>query len=911
MSCATLISRFFSTNAGAVAFSRTSYSNSYRFRSHQEREELLREPSSDQADAYLSSHCIRDDAKRVYGFWERMPNVAKCGIGLELYLFSLKYFAAVFFLCTLIAIYSLKVNFEGQYFENQKQNWSGQLGMLGNIIGFETNSTLSGDTALEHATSRYDKLTEIQKTHVVVDGVYTLVLMIAVVIYAVWTRKTIEEWREKRPTLADFALKLTHVPEGKVMDLAKILEICGYPIVEIVPVRHFIQLNNQLKRTKYIDKLRFLRALKHRGKRFSDKEMRLSEDKLVRYTRSCLNPSGAVALGHSAIFVFERRVDCYLVQKMFYKNWLDNLFLKMRYWFVTGEEKHRDWLREINAKIVPTPNDIYWENIRKKRYLRRYLYYCLSVLLIVLCFGVVFGLKQLQTDTGEMTKERCMEKYEDKANKEEFCNCMLSLDSNDSCSDQKSEVMALRVITGAVIIVVNSLLPAVLSLISAQEKQSSMPRRKLSTMVKCFFGLAFNTAFVILLAYADFKEYKVHKAFPIVDGEFKDVSRNWYPQVGFPILVSMLIGIIMPHLPYSLYYSFKKHCLRCVKNLYDTQIAYNYWVIGCDIDLPFKVAYQLTVILCCYIYAGGIPLMLLVCALTMLGMYISERYLVRHYEMPNEHSTILNTWFVKLMTLAIFCHCLFSLYSINAETIFPHLNPTEWYEARDYSGSFFHSATLVNHTFVGSSCHSLGTEWTGNLSGVQVYNASLILPNGIRSHESFDNATVLHAIILNLAGNDVAAGCQLLSSSNLTGGFLQSGHLVFSLVTYLNSIDNSYITRAIHFSGITFLALAAVSLLLPIIIHRLETRIREKFMRKSERDLDSAYINMIEGGQSYNLIANPIYHDAAVGMLRPQERPVEEEATPLILQDADTPMRLFSDISTRSLVASEQKLTKS
>ena len=63
--------------------------------------------------------------------------------------------------------------------------------------------------------------------------------------------------------------------------------------------------------------------------------------------------------------------------------------------------------------------------------------------------------------------------------------------------------------------------------------------------------------------------------------------------------------------------------------------------------------------------------------------------------------------------------------------------------------------------------------------------------------------------------------------------------------------------------------------------------------------------------QSYKLVENPIYHDAAVGMLLPRERPVEEEATPLILQDAETPMRLFSEISTRSLVTSEQKLTKS
>jgi len=909
MSCATLISRFFSTNAGAVAFTRTSYSNSYRFRSHQEREELLREPSAEQADAYLATHCIRDDAKRVYGFWERMPNVAKCGIGLQLYLFSLKFFAVVFFLCTLIAVYSLKVNCEGQYFENQKQNWSGTLGMLGNIVGFETNSTLFGDVALHHAISRYDQLGRIQESHVIVDGLYTLVVMVAVVIYAVWTRKAIEEWREKRPTLADFALKLTHVPEGKIMELAKILETCGYPIVEIVPVRHFVQLNNQLKRTKHTDKFRFLQALKRKGKRYSDKNMRTSNDKLIKYTKNCLSPTGALALGHSAIFVFERRVDCYLVHKMFYKNWLANLFLKMRYWFVKGEEKHKDWLREINAKIVPTPNDIYWENIRKKRYLRRYLYYCLSIFLIVLCFAVVYWLKRAQTSGGEMSMKKCME---DNENNVSYCNCLLNLDSTDeSCSSQKSRDVALRVITGAVIIVVNSLLPAVLSLISAQEKQSSMPRRKLSTMVKCFFGLAFNTSFVILLAYANFKEYKVHKALPIVDGDFKDVSRYWYPEVGFPILTSMLIGIIMPHLPYSLYYSFKKHCLRCVHNLYDTQIAYNYWVIGCDIDLPIKVAYQLTVILCCYMYAGGIPLMLLICALTMLGMYISERYLLRYYEMPNEHSTILNTWFVKLLPLAIFCHCLFSLYSIDAETIFPHLNPAKWYGAQDYSNSFVHSAVLVNYTFPGSPCDSLGTEWKGNLIGVQVYNATIVLKNGLQSFGSFDNANVLNAMIRNLSGSDTAAGCQVLNSSDLIGGFLQSGHLIFSLETYLTSIDNSYITRVTHFSGITFLVLAAVSLLLPLITHRLETRIREKFMRKSERDLDSAYLNMIEGGQSYKLVENPIYHDAAVGMLLPRERPVEEEATPLILQDAETPMRLFSEISTRSLVTSEQKLTKS
>lgn len=906
MSCATLISRFFSTNAGAVAFSRTSYSNSYRFSSHQEREELLREPASEQADAYLCTHCIRDDARRVYGFCERMPNVAKCGVGLHLHLFSLKYFAVVFFLCTLVGIYSLKVNFEGQYFENQEQNWTGQLGMLGNIVGFETNSTLFGDVALEHAAKRHDELTRIQKEHVVVDGVYTLIMMLAVILYAIWTRKIIEEWRERQPTLADFAVKLTHLPENKVMELAKIFETCGYSIAEIVPIRHFLQLNNHLKRCKHRDKLRFMRALKHRSKRYSEKQMSLSNEKLKRYTQSCNDSQTEVALGHSAIFVFERRVDCYLVQKMFYKNWLANLFLKIRYWFVKGDARHRDWLQEINAKIVPTPNDIYWENIRKKRYLKRYIYYCLSALLILLCFGVVYGLKRAQTSTGEITMQSCLKNHDNDVN---YCNCLLNRDSTDtSCSDSKEKDVALRVITGIVIILVNSLLPAILSLISMQEKQSSMPRRKLSTMVKCFFGLAFNTAFVILLAYANFKDYKISKAFPMVNGEFKDVSRYWYPEVGFPILVSMLMGIIMPHLPYSLYYSFKKHCLRCVKNLYDTQIAYNYWVIGCDIDLPLKVAYQLTVILCCYMYAGGIPLMLLVCALTMFAMYLSERYLLRHYEMPNEHSTILNTWFVKLLPLTIFCHCLFSLYCIDAETIFPHLNPTKWYEEQDYSNSFFHTATLVNHTFVGSACSALGSDWTGNLTGVQIYNSSLVLRNGLRSFASFDNADVLYASITGLKGNE---SCQLLSNWNLTGGWLQSGHLVFSLEAYLTSIDNSYITRATHFSGITFLVLAALSLLLPFLTHRLESHIRKKYMCKSQRNFSQVQLQMMEGGSSYQIVANNIYHDAALGMLRTRERPVDEEGTPLIVQEGETPIRLFSDISTRSLATPELKLTSS
>ena len=894
MSCATLISRFFSINAGAVAFSRTSYSNKYRFQSNQEREELLRSPTADQADQYLRTHCIRDEDQQVYSYWQRMTTLPQCGIGLTLYLFSLKFFSLVFFLCGLIAIYSIKLNCEGRYFASQQQNWSGQLGMLGNVVGFETNTTqVLGDQALLDASDRYETLTQIQQEQVVIDGLYTILLMVSVVIYAIWTRKYIENNREKRPTLADFAIKLTHLPENKIMEMTKILEKCGFSVVEIVPIRQFIQLNNHLKRCKHRDKLEFLRGLKQKEKRFNEKSLKYSKQKLFEYAEKCKKCENATG-GHSVIFVFERRFDRYLVQKMFHKSWWENMILKVKYWINSEENKHKNWLQEINAKIVPTPNDIYWENIRKKRYLKRYCYYTLSICLIVLCFGVVYGLKRAQTNTGEVDMESCMKEND---NDVKYCNCMLNRDSDDeSCSSQRARDVFLRVLTGAVIILVNSILPSLLSMISTKEKQSSMPRRKLSTMVKCFFGLAFNTSFVILLAYANFKEYKVSKALPMVNGDFKDVSRFWYPEVGFPILVSMLLGIIMPHLPYSLYYSFKKHCLRCVMSLFDTQIAYNYWVIGCDIDLPLKVAYQLTVILGCLMYAGGIPVMLLICAMTMLGMYMCERYLLRHYEMPSEHSTILNTWFIKLLPLAIFCHCVFSLYSLDAETIFPHLNPKSWYESQDYSHSFLLSATLINYTLP-QSCPPFPFDLSLHLSNAMISNTTLRVNDQLVSNLAFTQANILRTVFLNYTtGTNTSNGCELPEFTAIQGGDMLSGHLLFNLETYLASVDNSYIARATHFSGVTFLVLGALSLILPLFTHFLETFMTNKDIKKTQIDLNSELIRNLSGGSSYQIASNPIYHDAVFGMMQRSD-PVDEESLPLIVRESDSPVRLLSDVS--------------
>lgn len=672
--CASLI---FPTNAHRVSKLRSLYSNEQLYKDVYRDPSLLQVPDAESgfrtAMQFLRDNSFRKEDNQPYNAFGSLPEKEKCGIGLYLHLFSLLYFGVFFAICSLIAVGPLVLDYQNGYggkYEDQARYFP----TLGNTLSFPQTCPL------EEAQDTYEKLLFFQRLQVIFDGVYTFLFLVAILLYIVWTRRMIEIHRNRYPTLADYSIKITQLPEHRIPQFAFLLESMGLIAHEIVPVRYVNNLLSHFQAFELRRSSQVLQVLSDHTDRYNY-ERYLVEVMLGRMFSIEAGGKRLIEESHSAIVVFESRQQRALALKRFRKNWMCAWLHKLRTCLQKQLGWERNWVQELNAKWMSTPHEICWENIRKKRFRIRFFYYLATVLVILASASAIFALRSQQNDIEDSNSQA---------------------DSHSNVDfDRRIQSGSMKFLISLCIAVVNSVLPWVLNrILTYNERQSTIPRQKLSAMMKIFFSVLINTSFVIVIVNANFQDFKVHVVLRMIDSRFKDYSRDWYLEVGFSIMLSMLMCAFSPHAVWCVYYKAKMWCLRAVQSLFDTQLAYNHWAIGADLDLPLAVAMELVVIFTCFMYSGGMPLMLPICCISLFLMYICTMYILRYVRRPKEHSTILHAWFVNLLPWSIIAHSLFSAYMFGAENIFPSQSPTEWYAAMGYSPGFvFEREDYLNYVY--------------------------------------------------------------------------------------------------------------------------------------------------------------------------------------------------------------------
>ena len=680
----------FPTNAYTVSRLRSPYSNEQLYKDAYSEPSLLRRPDAlsgyQRALEFIHNRSLRKDDDQPFSWCSGLPPREKCGIGFYLYLFSLLYFGAFFGICSVIAVGPLVLDYQGGYYGGEYEDQARYFPALGNTLSFPETCTLA------KAQDIYHQLQFIQALQVIFDATYTCLFIVAILVFILWTRRIIEVHRHNHPTLADYSIKITQLTEPRIPLLAFLLESMRLTVHEIVPVRHVNRLLRHLQTFELHQNTHILQELSKYTERYNYQKH--VTDTNLAFMFSTSEPGiELIEKSHSVIVVFETRQDRAIALQRFRKCWGLAWVLKVVVCWKKMLKKEREWTEELNAKWMATPNEICWENIRKKRYWLRILYYCATVVVILASAAVIFALRTQQND----------------------------IDDSDSRSQTKSEANlnhriqsgSMKFLISITIAIVNLILPWVLNnIITYNERQSTIPRQKLSAMLKIFFSVLINTSFVILVVNANFKDFKVSVVLRMIDSRFEDYSRDWYLEVGFSIMLSMVICIFSPHVFWCVYYWGKMKCLKRMMTLFDTQLSYNHWAIGRDIDLPLAVAMQLVVIFTCFMYSGGMPLMLPICSLSMFCMYFTWIYLLRYVRQPREYSTILHTWFVNLLPWSVFIHCLFSAYMFGAENIFPSQSPSDWYAATSRP-SFLPFARVDYLNFTYNSYEQRATSYCG------------------------------------------------------------------------------------------------------------------------------------------------------------------------------------------------------
>lgn len=265
------------------------------------------------------------------------------------------------------------------------------------------------------------------------------------------------------------------------------------------------------------------------------------------------------------------------------------------------------WL-EIK-KNPDNPSNIKWQNMLTspcKKCISKFFSILLSILLILIGFGIVIGSKYFQDMLNtefnndincsfvEFDEIRVVNEYMrtdiPKRNRIlTYCFCHFQLGAlgmtgaynyafpsglvNNTkitpCQDWITAYLKFNTITYAIIIIIpilNSLITVSLTSLTDVEKNKSLTDDKSSNMFKIFVGQFINTGLNLLIVNANVPAIRQwNNNFPILNGVYQDFSSGWFKNVGCTIFFTMIISIITPHIGILLGY-----ILSCIRRICDS-----------------------------------------------------------------------------------------------------------------------------------------------------------------------------------------------------------------------------------------------------------------------------------------------------------------------------------------------------
>ena len=182
-----------------------------------------------------------------------------------------------------------------------------------------------------------------------------------------------------------------------------------------------------------------------------------------------------------------------------------------------------------------------------------------------------------------------------------------------------------------------------------------------------------NTAIVALVVNARIDAIKqglprdLEAAFPLFAGAFPDFTDTWYEIVGVQILTTVMINAVLPLLPLLM-----SVLLRCIAPLRarcaSTQPQLNDLYTGAQFSLSPRYGMLQTCAFTCFLYSSGMPILVLVAAVTFLVTYAIDRVqLLRLSVLPPQYDEKLALSVLKAFKYCIVLHLLFGCWVFSAQ----------------------------------------------------------------------------------------------------------------------------------------------------------------------------------------------------------------------------------------------------
>ena len=292
--------------------------------------------------------------------------------------------------------------------------------------------------------------------------------------------------------------------------------------------------------------------------------------------------------------------------------------------------------KDISARDPPEPEDIFWENFRYsflQRFQKTALTYMICLLIIILSFGIVFGLSLLQDHLYNDDKEN--------GDTNIFLKYLTSLSITIAIS------------------IINSIIQLVLEKLTYRERHISKSNYTLSLSIKISIFTFLNSAIVPLIS----KYIVVIKQKNKPDIDYY-VSRKRDELLLDDIFIYFIINAIITPLFWILNFPFwfKKIRICCLERKRDpnnchnmTQKELNKLYEYPDMNLAYKLSYLAKTLSMCFFYFPIFPLGFIIAFIGFIFAYWAEKYVFTHQcKRPDMLDEIIEKYYANYFIVVLF-----------------------------------------------------------------------------------------------------------------------------------------------------------------------------------------------------------------------------------------------------------------
>ena len=604
--------------------------------------------------------------------------LGKYGIGLQCYFLFIKQLGYLFILLAICSIWPMYQNYQGRGYESIYQSQGYTYFSLANQAG-----TSIGETDINRAELN------IPITHENLEKLWPIDLLTSVLftIFIIWywrvSKNAIGKSTDENFTIANFSVQVENLPPYiNKEQVEEIFNIYG-EIKEIYLARKYEgKLANYKQIFEAVYAIGINIKLQNPSQDISVLS-KLNNKKLIKTSHEELQ----VVCAFVVFTTIQAKKDCL----EHYKSRRGRICCKKNLKTVRRQSHFR-----LNVKEADIPSEIIWTNL-EYHYLSviksRIQIILLICIIILISFVMIYGIKAYfyssagsvgscigQSVDGNLPLSDAKLFYSQLNQRNCYCRqqkldeLMSSKDMISFCQvyiDSFTTSTFINLSVSICIVSVNFILKIMIRYCHKYAKFTTKTKERQNILTLVFVAVFINTALTTFLANTKFSN--VYIGISELSGKYNDISRDWYNDVGNTITVTMIVSIFSPHIfNLLIVYPFGSLIRRCFSKYYKSQKKLNKFYQGATFDISNGLSQVLAVVFTSYMYSSGIPLLNILCLITLFFTYWCEKFLIlRHYKKPPQYSDTINARAIMFLPFAIIFHCTFAIYAYGSSEIFP------------------------------------------------------------------------------------------------------------------------------------------------------------------------------------------------------------------------------------------------